>query len=260
MEIVLIIVLAFALLGMTYLYNKVRVELRTVKRSDFMMRAFLRNYSHEVHSPLKVIERIADIMLEKDLYLSKNEKHDMGDQLHYNVNVISLLLDEVMVFTDADAKSHQLKDEMFSPNALCRRCLEANMHNTYLRDQVRLNFQRDMDDEFFVKSDRHVVDLILNKLILNACRFTQEGDIMVGCNTTESPGYLTIFVSDSGGGIPEHRKDNIFTFFDDPADMMDEAELDLSICQRLAQKLGGDLLIDQNQQKGTRVLLLLPLK
>ena len=43
MEIVLIIVLAFAVLGMTYLYNKVRVELRTVKRSDFMMRAFLKS-------------------------------------------------------------------------------------------------------------------------------------------------------------------------------------------------------------------------
>ena len=56
MEIVLIIVLAFAVLGMTYLYNKVRVELQTVKRSDFMMRAFLRNYSHEVHSPLKMIK------------------------------------------------------------------------------------------------------------------------------------------------------------------------------------------------------------
>ena len=230
MEIVLIIVLAFALLGMTYLYNKVRVELRTVKRSDFMMRAFLRNYSHEVHSPLKVIERIADIMLEKDLYLSKNEKHDMGDQLHYNVNVISLLLDEVMVFTDADAKSHQLKDEMFSPNALCRRCLEANMHNTYLRDQVRLNFQRDMDDEFFVKSDRHVVDLILNKLLLNACKFTEKGEITMGCNITERNGYLTIFVSDTGVGIPEQRKDNLFSWFDSPDDMMDEAEQDLSIC------------------------------
>lgn len=260
MEIVLIIVLAFAVLGMTYLYNKVRVELQTVKRSDFMMRAFLRNYSHEVHSPLKVIERIADIMLEKDLYLSKNEKHDMGDQLHYNVNVISLLLDEVMVFTDADAKSHQLKDEMFSPNALCRRCLEANMHNTYLRDQVRLNFQRDMDDEFFVKSDRHVVDLILNKLLLNACKFTEKGEITMGCNITERNGYLTIFVSDTGVGIPEQRKDNLFSWFDSPDDMMDEAEQDLSICQRLAVKLGGGLEIDPNYMNGTRILLFLPLK
>ena len=42
--------------------------------------------------------------------------------------------------------------------------------------------------------------------------------------------------------------------------MFDEAELDLSICQRLAQKLGGELRIDPLYGKGTRVLLLLPIK
>lgn len=258
METLLIVLLTIALLAVLYIYNKVRAQLKQVCKSDFMLRAFLKNFSNEIRSPLNAVAKIADVVSKPDLYLSKNEKRDMGDQLRYNVGVVHSLLNEVMVFTDTG--NYQLKDEMFSPNALCRRSLEANNNNLYRKSGVRLNFKREMSDEFFVKSDRHVVDLILNKLILNACRFTQEGDIMVGCNTTESPGYLTIFVSDSGGGIPEHRKDNIFTFFDDPADMMDEAELDLSICQRLAQKLGGDLLIDQYHLKGTRVLLLLPLK
>jgi len=42
--------------------------------------------------------------------------------------------------------------------------------------------------------------------------------------------------------------------------MMDEAEQDLSICQRLAVKLGGGLEVDPNYMNGTRILLFLPLK
>jgi K+-sensing histidine kinase KdpD len=93
-----------------------------------------------------------------------------------------------------------------------------------------------------------------------ACRFTEQGEVTVGCNTSENPGYLTIFVSDTGNGIPEHRRNKLFTWFDAPDDMFDEAELDLSICQRLATKLGGLMEIDSQFGKGTRVLLILPLK
>lgn len=258
--IVLTVILAIALVVMLYLYNKVRVELKMTRKSDCMLRAFLKNFSNEVRSPLRMVSKIADTVSKGDLYLSKNEKRDMGDQLRYNVGVVESLLEEVLVFSDDDSKGHQLKDEMFSPNALCRRSLEANTSNIYRRDTVRLNFMRGVSDEFFVKSDRHMVDLILNKLILNACRFTEEGEVTVGCNNTEYPGFLTIFVTDTGQGIPEQRKDNLFTWFDAPEDMFDEAELDLSICQRLAQKLGGELRIDPMYGKGTRVLLLLPIK
>ena len=82
----------------------------------------------------------------------------------------------------------------------------------------------------------------------------------MGCNTSDNPGYLTAFVKDTGNGIPEQRRNKLFTWFDAPDDMYDEAELDLSICQRLAGKLGGVLEIDPQYSKGTRVLLILPLK
>ena len=100
----------------------------------------------------------------------------------------------------------------------------------------------------------------MNKLILNSCRFTEEGSITLGCNTSERDGQIVFFVEDTGGGIPENRKNNLYTWFDDPEDMADEAELDLSICQRLAQKIGGALELDELYAKGTRMLLILPLK
>lgn len=234
-------------------------DLRQERRSGRMNRAFLQNISHEISTPLKSVKELAAIVAKEDLYLSKSEKRNISEQMQYNADLISTLLDEMMLFSDC-GDGHQLSDESFSPNALCRRCLEANMFSIYHQQAVKLNFKRELNDEFFVKSDRHIVELIVNKLILNACRFTEQGEITVGCNTSEEIERLTIYVQDTGAGIPSERMNSLFNWFDEPDDMRDEAELDLSIVQRLAQKLGGDLRLDDSYTGGTRVLLVLPLK
>ena len=134
------------------------------------------------------------------------------------------------------------------------------MKSIFHRAGVKLVFSRKLSDEFFVKSDRHLVELIVNKLIINACRFTESGEVVVGCHTEGRPDCLTIYVKDTGAGIPENRTGNLFTYFEEPDDMKDEAELDLSVCRRLAEKLGGDLIYDDSYQEGTMMLLVLPLR
>ena len=91
-------------------------------------------------------------------------------------------------------------------------------------------------------------------------RVTDEGEVVVGCNTSEHVGRLTFFVCDTGVGIPDLRRNHLFSWFEAPESMADEAELDLSICQKLAQKLGGVMEIDERHQNGTRVVLILPLE
>ena len=257
---VILIILAVALIACVVSLCMVGRQLAKVRKYDRMKRAFLNNVSREIRTPLKSVIEMAAVLAKEDLYLSKDEKRNIADQLQYNANLIGTFIDEVLVFTEADTVGHQVKEDTFSPNGLCVRCLEANMHSIFHRQAVKLNFKRELSDEFFVKSDRHIVEVILNKLIMNSCRFTEEGSITLGCNTSERDGQIVFFVEDTGGGIPENRKNNLYTWFDDPEDMADEAELDLSICQRLAQKIGGALELDELYAKGTRMLLILPLK
>lgn len=257
---VILIILAVALIACVVSLCMVGRQLAKVRKYDRMKRAFLNNVSREIRTPLKSVIEMAAVLAKEDLYLSKDEKRNIADQLQYNANLIGTFIDEVLVFTEADTVGHQVKEDTFSPNGLCVRCLEANMHSIFHRQAVKLTFKRELSDEFFVKSDRHLIEVIINKLILNSCRFTEEGSVTLGCNTTENVRQITFFVEDTGGGIPENRKKNLYTWFEDPEDMADEAELDLSICQRLARKLGGVLEHDETYVKGTRMLLVLPLK
>ncbi len=260
MEMIVIIVLAVVLVVVLVLLVQSRRELKAVKKSERMQQHFLQNINHEFRVPLKVFDNLAETVAKEDTYLSRNDKQNIKEQLRYNAQLIATLVDEVLMFTEAEESKRLLNIQSFSPNALCRRCLEANVHSIYHRSQVRLVFKREISDELFIKSDRHLVELILNKLVINACKFTEEGEITVGCHTKGRDNFLTIYVSDTGQGIPEGRLGNIFTYFEEPDNLADEAELDLSICQRLAEKLGGELIYDETYQNGTRLLLVLPLK
>ena len=221
---------------------------------------FLQHVSDEIRQQLKQINELAATISQEDLYLSISEKRDISEQLQYNTHLIATWLDETMLFANEPQEGHQLKLESFSPNGVCRRSLESNMTSIYHRSAVKLHFRRELSDEFFLNSDRHLVELIVNKLVINACRFTEQGEIVVGCNTTEHAGKLTISVSDTGGGIPTNRRNRLFSYFERPDDVKDKAELDLSICQRIAEKLGGELLYDEHYQFGTRFMLVLPMR
>jgi len=257
---VLLIILGVVLIAALPSLWTLRKQMRELQADDRMQKAFLQNIGNEIQVPLKVFHTLAATISQDDLYLSKNEKRNMSDQLNYNSDLIRTLLDEVLVFAGIREKGHQLWMESFSPNALCRRCLEANQNSIYHRQAVKLLFHRGVSEEFFIKSDRHLVELIVSKLVINACKFTEQGEIAVGCNTTEHPDCLTIFVADTGHGIPEGRMNNLFNYFEDQEDLADEAELDLSICQELAQILKGNLQVDDSYQNGTRIKLILPLR
>ena len=258
--VILLIVITGGLAGSLCYLFALRKKTQELLKNDRMKRAFIDNVNREIQVPLKAMADLSAMISKENLYLSKNEKRNISDQMNYNTNLIGMLLDEVLMFTESDYEGQQMHMETFSPNALCRRCLEANMYSIYHREAVKLHFKRELNDEFFVKNDRHLVELILNKLILNACRFTEAGEVLVGCNTSENTNHLTIFVEDTGVGIPKNRLSRLFTWFDQPDDMNDAAELDLSICHRVAQKVGGTLYMDEHYgRKGTRFVLILPL-
>ena len=161
MEKIVIGLLVFALVVAIALLLGMWRALKKAQKSERMKNAFLLHVNHQIREPLKVVKKLSDTVAKEDLYLSKNEKRSISEQLVYNAGLVATLMDEVMLFSDVEQTGHQLKMESFSPNALCCRCLEANLHSIFHREAVKMTFCRELSDEFFVKSDRHLVELII---------------------------------------------------------------------------------------------------
>ena len=101
-QMVVIIVLAVALVVCAVSLYMVACQLCKVRKNDRMKRAFLNNVSREIRTPLKSVVEMAGVLSKEDLYLSKDEKRNIADQLQYNANLIGTFIDEVLVFTEAD--------------------------------------------------------------------------------------------------------------------------------------------------------------
>jgi len=253
-----LVILVLACLGCVVAMKGQHVKLSAYRKSDKMKTAFMKGLCSEIRTQLHSVSGLAEIISMDDLYLSKDEKKDISSQIQYNTGLITTLLDEVTVFFSDDKNGgHRLVNDHFSPNLLCQRCIDAN--RSQVHEGVRLIFKRNLSDSFFASADVHLVELIMNKLISTACKFTMKGEVSVTCQST-SPYLLTFYVEDTGGGIPEGRKRKVFTWFDEPDETVDITEFDLSIAQRLASKLGGFLRMDENLKNGTCIAFTLPVR
>ena len=253
-----VIILVIICLVLLWVIMRQRAKVLKLYKSDKVKSHFIKSIVYEMRDPLASLGRLAEMMGSKDLYLSKAEKVQLADQISYHSSLMATLLDEVEVYSNDGKGGHKIQDERFSPNRLCERCIDANFHN--VPEGVKMTFRQEAGQSVFVSADRHVVELVLNKLVLIACRFTKQGEIKVSCRYNENTSSLTFIVQDTGGGIPEGRVNALFSWYANPDGVADETEIDLSVLQRLASKLGGLLHYDDTYKNGTRMEFIVPVR
>ena len=256
--VVVLVILIIVCLALVLWGRAQQVKLSEMQKSRGVRTAFLKGLIREVRTHLHSVGGLSEIISKDDLYLSKSEKRHITTQIKYNTSLISTLLDELSILSDVHG-GHQLKDERFSPNILCERCIDANLPSVH--KGVRLTLTRELSDSYSVEADYHIIELIINKLVACSCQFTMKGDITLGCHLGESPNLLVFYVQDTGGTtIPEDRKASIFDWFDNPDENCEPTEFDLSVAQRLAEKVGGYLRYDEQWTRGTRMEFTLPVR
>lgn len=106
---------------------------------------------------------------------------------------------------------------------------------------------------------------VIEKVLCNACKFTERGmiDVSVRCVTTDFT-QLIINISDTGIGIAPDALENIFDPFMQRETGLsrryDGLGIGLSICKSVMQLLGGDVVVTSTLGEGTEVLLSLPIQ
>lgn len=230
-------------------------QIEDIKKENAVKSAFLTKFSRELDNPLNNINKQAAIITRPDLYLSKTEKKIIYDQIKYNTNLIKTFIDECLLLA-GNGKGREMKKEKFSPNMLCTKCIDTIKMSMEKDEALNIVFKRGIDDTDYAFSDPRIIELILDELLLNSCRFSPNRHIEVGTKRTEIGDRFMITVEDIGSSIPQERVPFMFHWFDNPEDASEDAEIDLSIISKLALKIGGYIEYDQTYTKGTRMKLI----
>ena len=113
-----------------------------------------------------------------------------------------------------------------------------------------------------VRGDADKIQQILINLLSNAGKFTEPGGTVTLGARDGDPSTVSLFVRDTGIGIPADRQASIFDPFVQVhrklTHNVEGTGLGLAISRDLARGMGGDLVVDSAEGKGSTFVLTLP--
>lgn len=125
----------------------------------------------------------------------------------------------------------------------------------------KINIYLEALNNITVYADKNMLFTVMRNLLNNAIKFTPEnGEITVGCEQEDH--FIKVWVKDSGIGIPQEKKEFIFEIAGSNTKGT-EGELGkglgLFFCKEFVNLNNGEIYVESDQSKGTKIVFTLPL-
>ncbi|MDP2268048.1 MAG: ATP-binding protein [Deltaproteobacteria bacterium] len=252
-----------ALMNIVEDLNSTTAELAVAKDraegADRLKSAFLATMSHELRTPLNSIIGFTGIVLQGMSGPLNEEQAKQLTMVKGSANHLLALINDVLDISKIEAGQVQITRKSFD----MRSVIEAALR-TVLPLAAKKGLSLDSviaSDVGVIISDRRRVEQILINLVNNAVKFTEQGEVRIGCRITED--RLETRVCDTGIGIKAEDTGKLFTPFSQIdtglARNHEGTGLGLSICGKLVEMLGGTIRVESEWGKGSTFIFTLPL-
>jgi signal transduction histidine kinase/CheY-like chemotaxis protein len=234
------------------LEGKVIERTRQLELANLAKTRFLAAASHDLRQPLHALGLLV-AQLNADTNLT--ERRRIVARVGTAVSVMNDLFNALLDISKLDAGAIAPDVTAFAIEPMLLRI--ENMFASDIREKsLRL---RVVPSDAWVRSDRVLLERILLNLVSNAVRYTERGGIIIGCRRRGDA--LRIEVWDTGIGIPEDQRQNIFgEFYQVDARAAGRAGLGLglAIVDRLCRLLQHPLQLTSTPGKGSRFSIAVP--
>jgi signal transduction histidine kinase len=220
--------------------------------SDEQRRNLLADVTHELHTPLTVIQGNVEGMLDGVYPADEVNLRSLLDE----TDVLSRLVEDLRTFALAESGALKLKKEPTDLGMLIRDTVAAFQPQADSASVI-VNVQT-ADDLPWLELDPGRIRQVLTNLTANALRYTPSGGV-VSIHYTQNDGRAWIEVRDTGPGIPAEELAHIFERFHKSADSGGMG-LGLAIAKHLVEAHGGTLTAASKAGMGTTMQVSLPLK
>jgi signal transduction histidine kinase/CheY-like chemotaxis protein len=225
---------------------------------------FLANMSHELRTPLNSILILAKLLAEKKNKMTPEKEREYAQNIHNSGTDLLNLIDEILDLSKVEAGRIELDIEKVNISEIID-----NLRSLFneIANNKSIDFEILHQNTIFALpfyTDKQRLGQILRNLLSNAFKFTGKGGKVTVNIDLAAPGSLAFSVTDTGIGIPEDKQKIIFQAFQQ-ADGSTKRKyggtgLGLSISEELAHALGGELVLESEEGKGSKFTLYLPLR
>lgn len=229
-------------------FNKMAEELSSVEtlRTDFIA-----NVSHEIKTPLTVIQNYAMLLSQTDLPEDKRKDYAKAviDTIHHLTDLIFNIL-----------KLNKLENQQIFPQFknydLGEQLCECLLGFEDLWEKKDLEIQTNIADGIVVKSDKEMMDIVWNNLFSNAIKFTPpKGLLSLSLEIEE--GMAVVTVKDSGCGISKEAGKHIFDKFyqGDTSHTSQGNGLGLALVKRIIDITNCEISVSSEVGKGSSFII-----
>lgn len=244
---------------LVHLVDERTAELAVAKNkaeeSDRLKSAFIANISHEIRTPLNSILGFSELLTDNDL--EDNDRRNYIELVQSGGNQLLAIIGNIINISVIESGELEIQPEAFALHEL--------LNNTYLKFK-RLNhselikFELIKNGPLEIISDTNRLNQILDNIVGNAFKYTEEGSITLGYKKIDK--MVQFRIADTGEGIPESVSTKIFERFyriGNNKKSIPGTGLGLAITKSLVEKMGGRIWFEHNVPKGTIFYFTLPL-
>ncbi len=237
---------------------RLRSARQTAEQNAAARSLFLANMSHEIRTPMNGILGMTELTLRTEL---NNDQRHCLEMVHSSARGLLTVINDVLDFSRIDSGRLPLESIPFDLRAVATTSFELFRHAGEGKGlAMRLNLSPSLEAGY--RGDPARIQQVLINLIGNAIKFTERGSITV--HVAARTGGVVCAVEDTGLGIRKEDQTKIFDAFTQADSSFTRrfggTGLGLSICSRLVKLMGGELLLDSEEGRGSTFRFLLPLE
>ncbi|GHT30160.1 histidine kinase [Bacteroidia bacterium] len=254
-------------LGIIYFF-KVRNQLRferlekeqTLEQSRFKM-DFFSEISHEYKTPLSlIIAPLSQLLLESK---RNPEEKKMLNLIYQNAMKLSSLIHQAIDFSRDDSQKNVGMITSHIEFVEFAKTLFSTYIESMKDKHIAFIFSSKLN-KMYLNVDIIKIESVLNNLLTNACKFTNEGDsIMLSLDYQAENRMLEIRVSDTGIGIPIQDQPYIFQRFFQSSDNLKNKEgtgIGLCMAKKYVEMHGGTIRVESKEENGTSFIVCIPVE
>jgi len=218
---------------------------------------FTSDASHDLRTPLAVIEAESSLALQKER--PSSHYRQSLEIIAQEAREMSSLIDQLLALARADAGKEQLS---FAEVHLGKLITDLSSDVEVLCQEKRLTFRAGGTPDLVVKGDEARLRQLLMNLLDNAIRYTPAPGT-VSLSLRREGQMAVIAIGDTGIGIPSEDMPFIFDRFYRVGKSRSHAEggsgLGLAICRHIAEAHGGKIEVESRVGAGSNFSVWLPL-